>query len=61
MKRLQLKIENDKFVKQQCCTDLGKDVRVYIIGNKVVAAVLRTSEKALKVIIAWAEMFLYMI
>lgn len=42
------KIENDKFVKQQCCTDLGKDVRVYIIGNKVVAAVLRTSEKSFK-------------
>lgn len=42
------KIKNDKFVKQQCCTDLGKDVRVYIIGNKVVAAVLRTSEKSFK-------------
>ena len=42
------KIENDKFVKQQCCTDLGKDVRVYIIGNKVVAAVLRTSEESFK-------------
>ena len=42
------KIENDKFVKQQCCTDLGKDVRVYIIGNKVVAAVLRNSEKSFK-------------
>ena len=42
------KIENDKFVKQQCCTDLGKDVRAYIIGKKVVAAVLRTSEKSFK-------------
>lgn len=41
-------IGKDKFVKQQCCTDLGKDVRVYIIGNEVVAAVLRTSRKSFK-------------
>lgn len=36
------------FLIQQCCSDLGKDVRVYIIGNEIVAAVLRTSEHSFK-------------
>lgn len=41
-------IGNLKYVKQQCCSDLGKDVRVYVVGNKVVAAVLRTSANSFK-------------
>lgn len=38
------KMQGQKFVRQKCCSDLGKDVRVYVIGNQIVAAVLRTSE-----------------
>lgn len=33
---------------QQCSSDLGRDVRVYIIGNQIVAAVLRTSKESFK-------------
>ena len=33
---------------QQCCSDLGRDVRVYIIGNKIIKAVLRTSTESFK-------------
>lgn len=41
-------LENENYVVQQCCSDLGKDVRVYIIGNEIVAAVLRTSPNSFK-------------
>lgn len=42
------KLDQDEYIVQQCCSDLGKDVRVYIIGNKIVAAVLRTSKNSFK-------------
>lgn len=41
-------IGKEKYVIQQVCSDLGKDVRVYIIGNKIVEAVLRTSKESFK-------------
>lgn len=33
-----------QYVVQQAASDLGKDVRVYIVGNRIAAAVLRTSK-----------------
>lgn len=42
------KVEGEEYVIQSCCSDLGKDVRVYIIGNKIVAAILRTSGNSFK-------------
>lgn len=33
-----------RYLIQQAASELGKDVRVYIVGNDIVAAVLRTSE-----------------
>jgi RimK family alpha-L-glutamate ligase len=39
---------NQEYVVQQCCSDLGKDVRVYVIGNEIMAAVLRTSTSSFK-------------
>ena len=41
-------LNGDKYLIQQCCSDLGKDVRVYILNNEIVAAVLRTSTKSFK-------------
>lgn len=38
----------DKYVIQKLCSDIGKDVRVYVIGNKIVKAVLRTSKESFK-------------
>lgn len=35
---------NKHFIRQEVAKDLGVDKRVYIIGNKIVAAVLRTSD-----------------
>ncbi len=32
------------YIKQEICSELGKDKRIYIVGNEVVAAVLRESE-----------------
>lgn len=32
-----------KYIVQQVASDLGRDVRVYIVGNKIYAALLRTS------------------
>ena len=40
--------KNNEYIVQQCCSDLGKDVRVYIIGNKIIKAVLRTSTESFK-------------
>lgn len=37
------KISPDGFVLQQLASELGRDMRVYILGGKVVGAVLRTS------------------
>lgn len=42
------RLKNKKYITQECASDLGKDVRVYIIGNQIVAAMLRTSEKSFK-------------
>lgn len=33
-----------RYVVQRAASDLGKDVRVYIVGNRIAAAVMRTSE-----------------
>lgn len=41
-------MNGEKYVIQECSSDLGKDVRVYIIGNKVVQAMLRTSTESFK-------------
>lgn len=41
-------IEHEKYIKQKVCSDLGKDVRVYILGNEIVEAVLRTSKESFK-------------
>ena len=38
----------DEYVIQKLCSDIGKDVRVYVIGNKIVKAVLRTSKESFK-------------
>ncbi len=32
------------YIKQEVCSDLGKDKRVYIVGNEVIATVLREAE-----------------
>ncbi len=32
------------YIKQEVCSDLGKDKRVYVVGNEVVAAILREAE-----------------
>lgn len=45
---ININCQSDKYIMQQCCSDLGKDVRVYIIGNKIVKAVLRTSAESFK-------------
>lgn len=41
-------MKDEKYLIQQCCSDLGKDVRVYIIGNQIVASMLRTSTESFK-------------
>lgn len=42
------RLKNKKYIAQECASDLGKDVRVYIIGNQIVTAMLRTSDKSFK-------------
>ncbi len=32
------------YIKQEVCSDLGKDKRVYIVGNKVVSSILREAD-----------------
>lgn len=41
-------LKGKKYLVQKCCSDLGKDVRVYIVGNQIVASVLRTSKDSFK-------------
>lgn len=41
-------IAKEKYIVQKVCSDLGKDVRVYILGNEIVEAVLRTSKESFK-------------
>lgn len=36
--------ENDNYVIQTVASDTGKDVRVYVIGNRIITAMLRESE-----------------
>lgn len=45
---ININCQSNKYIAQQCCSDLGKDVRVYIIGNEIVKAVLRTSAESFK-------------
>ena len=47
--RVESKAEEDSlnlrdYIRQKICNEPGKDKRVYIIGNEIVAAVLRTSD-----------------
>lgn len=42
------RLKHKKCIAQECASDLGKDVRVYVIGNQIVAAMLRTSAKSFK-------------
>lgn len=37
--------EKDNYVIQKMATDIGKDVRVYVIGKEIVVAMLRQSQK----------------
>lgn len=41
-------ISDEKYIVQQVCSDLGKDVRVYVLGNEIVEAVLRISKESFK-------------
>lgn len=37
-------LKGKNYLVQKCCSDLGRDARVYIIGNEIAAAVLRSSK-----------------
>ena len=39
-----IRIGNKKPIIQQFCNDSGKDLRVYVMGGKIIAAVMRTSQ-----------------
>lgn len=39
-----LALGTKKYLKQEVCSDLGKDKRVYIVGGEVVATILRESD-----------------
>lgn len=41
-------LQGEDYLIQQSCSDLGKDVRVYVVGNKIVASMLRTSTESFK-------------
>lgn len=43
--RLKLRIHSDDIIIQQANVQLGKDVRVFVIGKEIVAAVLRKNRK----------------
>ncbi len=38
------KLKNKEYIIQEIASDIGKDLRVYIIGNKIVASMLRISD-----------------
>ena len=40
-----IRIGNDKPIIQQFCKDPGRDLRVYVLGGKIIAAVMRSSDK----------------
>jgi ribosomal protein S6--L-glutamate ligase/gamma-F420-2:alpha-L-glutamate ligase len=41
-------MSGNSYIMQECCSDLGKDVRVYVIGNKIIQAMERTSTESFK-------------
>lgn len=41
-------MEGENYLLQKCCSDVGKDVRVYIIGNRIIQTMLRTSTESFK-------------
>ena len=41
-------LQGEDYLIQKSCSDLGKDVRVYVVGNKIVASMLRTSTESFK-------------
>lgn len=41
-------LEGFEYLIQQCSSDIGKDVRIYVVGNEIIAAVLRTSTESFK-------------
>lgn len=41
-------MDGGRFIMQKCCSDLGKDVRVYVIGNEIIQAMERTSTESFK-------------
>ncbi len=43
-----LLINEDEYILQQPVSECGKDLRVYIVGNKIVAAMLRYNDKSFK-------------
>ena len=47
-KEICLSLQEQPYLFQACASDLGKDVRVYILGNQILAAVLRTSTNSFK-------------
>lgn len=47
-KEICLSLQGQPYLIQACASDLGKDVRVYILGNQILAAVLRTSTNSFK-------------
>lgn len=42
------KMKGNDFIFQKCCSDLGRDVRVYVMGNEIVQAMERTSTESFK-------------
>lgn len=44
VQKIQSQFPGKKFILQELCTDVGHDMRAYVIGGEVVAAVLRTAK-----------------
>ncbi len=42
------KYDIEKSIQQELASDIGKDLRVYILGNKILTAMLRTSKNSFK-------------
>lgn len=42
--RIRIAIKNKEYIKQKICSDLGVDKRIYVIGGKIVTAMIRESE-----------------
>ncbi|WP_040214233.1 ATP-grasp domain-containing protein [Clostridium polynesiense] len=42
------KINDENVVVQRLCSNPGKDLRVFVVGNKIIAAILRYSDKSFK-------------